>query len=101
MTDQELNEAVARKLGFEAKTLARCGALACEHELKTSIPDYSHSIAAAWDIVELPGIGSQSVHRTIYPQPSWEWSLFKDGKMYLAEAATAPLAICQAFLKLP
>lgn len=90
MTDSEINEAVARGLGTAPKKT--------DYDQRPS--DYCHSIKAAWEIVEQPGIGSQGVKRTIYPRPSWEWSLFKDGEMFMAEADTAPMAICLAFLKL-
>jgi len=69
-------------------------------KLGTEVKPYSTRIEAAWEIVEQPGIGSSCTKRTIYPRPSWEWMLFKDGQMFMTEADTAPMAICLAFLKL-
>ncbi len=95
MTDQEINEAVARKLGWKRKaeweydTLSSCSAP----------PDYCHSIQAAWEMVDkMP--------------PSWSLIRRDDGKFVCTFIGpkgldgggahnTAPMAICLAFLKLP
>ena len=111
MTNDEVNIAIARKLGWEwtGHKEPNCWMPPQEWKFKQTgifmvpmpLQNYCTDIAAAWEIVELPGIGSQCVKRTIYPQPSWEWMLFKDGYMVMAEADTAPMAICLAFLKFP
>lgn len=104
MTDQEINEAVARKLGWDKMH-------PCQRHLSKKVradfyiagppPDYCHSIEAAWEICDFV----KQVH------PEWQVSLFcvdKDWacifgtaeKHYAEYADTAPMAICLAFLKL-
>ena len=86
MTDTELNESVARKLGW------------LRTPLNEFVPDYCHSIAAAWEIVEKlrPNIVLYDLGR--------KWvvsrSCYEGIGETLGEAATAPMAICLAFLKL-
>ena len=92
MTDDldAINEAVARKMGLSF------------HRYDTwRIPDYSRSIAAAWEIVEKIGLAVFVVRRTY--KPHWECSIFVDStKMPIfGYGDAAPLAICKAFLKLP
>lgn len=102
MTDQELNEAVARKLGW--KYIGESGT---EHILaylrwqapdghKESIVDpYSTSIEAAWEIVEKlkqEGVVTLTVTGTMGCSCQFK------GEEFLAN--TAPRAICDAFLKL-
>ena len=91
MTNAEINEEVARKLGAMPK----------KDDYDQRPRDYCHSIAAAWEIVKQKELGWSLTKRTIYPQPSWEACIFKDGKMFMSEADTAPMAIALAFLKLP
>lgn len=105
MTDSEINEAVARKLGYGTPT-------------GNALPDYCHSIKAAWEIVDkFPVVNDFRFELRFY------WSGYKDGKGYGPEwmagwitghmrggdredsikafANTAPMAIALAFLKLP
>ena len=97
MTDQELNEAVARKLGYKPND----GQLIWENDehvtfLDCEMPPYCTDIKAAWEVLEKlndAGIG---------------WDLTFNNKQYrfntdfeLIDAPTAPRAICEAFLKLP
>lgn len=108
-TDQEINESVARGLGwvpplgkawkpkvgegqpFESIYWSRNGKFATER-----LPDYCHEIKAAWEIVEhcnmvtyiqRPSVGGKEWHVDI-------------GNCGWSEAGTAPMAICLAFLKL-
>lgn len=91
MTDQEINEAVARKLGDRIRHDEHC----------CPIPDYCHSIAAAWEIVEHTLMKyAFEIHSTPtnyiahFSGPTWK-------QLMTAEADAAPMAICLAFLKLP
>lgn len=88
MTNQEINEAVARKLG-----LVPTNGKAFQYD--TRIPNYTTSIAEAWEILT---------------EHCDEWHLDCRGtvtarlkKNYVeaeVTADTAPLAICLAFLRL-
>lgn len=98
MTDTEINEAVARKLGWVQKGSSWQSPVQQEKYPEWSnidLPDYCNEIAAVWEIL------------TDYCD---EWHLDCRGgvsarlqKNYVsgfAEADTAPMAICLAFLKL-
>lgn len=82
MTDAEINEAVARKLGIDLGNLKP--------------REYCHSIEAAFEILHKFKSWTIGKH--------WEGGfvcLLMDGsKPIKAEADTAPMAICLAFLKL-
>lgn len=91
MTDQELNEAVARKMGM-AEVIVK--------NQPTIVPDYCHDIKAAFEI-------DAWVKRE---HPDWQFSVYrvKDDfacvigtadKHYADYADTAPRAIVMAFLK--
>ena len=84
LTDLELNEAVARKLGLEIYP-------------QTFIPPYSTSMAAAWEILDHHGDWDMRRQNRGY----FKCILYLPSEEYEAEADTAPMAICQAFLKLP
>lgn len=96
MTDSEINEAVARKLGwtyFYSGAFSGWGKDALE-PTQAQPNDYCHSIARAWDIVEkMPTfvVAKLSSGWAANPQPP--------GFLYLTKADTAPMAICLAFLK--
>lgn len=97
MTDQELNEAVARKLGVPYKPcLPDChvGDMGeCDH---TS--NYCHSIEAAWEVVEY--MAEKHLVR-VGKQPVGLWFCTLDYEPNDKGAAdTAPMAICKSFLKL-
>lgn len=91
ISDSEINEAVARKLGLDPT-----------FNPKTKPNDYCHSIAAAWEVLgTLATKYVWSLHKmpiewmmefTPYPG-TWKQTIS-------AEADTAPMAICLAFLKL-
>lgn len=85
MTDQELNEQVARKLGK--------GHIQEGWEKVCIIPDYCHSIAAAWEIWDhFHEMATLTKHEG-------KWML-DYGRRFRIVADTAPKAICLAFLKL-
>lgn len=107
MTDQELNEAIARKLGW---TKHQDGQWNRSHELGGEVvmfgafPDYCGSIQAAWEIVEhvqkrwivhvMGGLNGKYWHCDMRDHPAVN-------KVYVSESAdTASRAICEAFLKL-
>lgn len=52
MTGQEINEAVARKLGWESYAGKKFWKRGEEIIEDVDLPNYCHSIAAAWEIVE-------------------------------------------------
>lgn len=108
MTDDEINSSVARKLGWELLETAEPD-LWKERKWKSPpiikdgyvqpIPDYCHSIQAAWAIIEW-AIHNQkafNLNVTSTMTPMWEAGFFSRGDV---QADTAPMAICLAFLKL-
>lgn len=112
MNDQEINEAVARKLGWTHRPIAMAGHPGFwtrgAYE-RSGIPDYCHSIAAAWEIVDSiyeevllekhidggPGGSGYTLYRCIFPEKR-----LKDYDFPYTERGPA-MAICLAFLKLP
>lgn len=99
MTDKEINEAVGRKLGLKQKAYYHTQDWFLPNGNQCGLPDYCHSISAAWEIVSLPGMASQCVG---YVTGKWEWMLYPtDNKgPFIGKADTAPMAIALAFLKL-
>lgn len=105
--DQELNEAVARKLGWHFAEDKVSGDHWHEpNEKQTggychdSVPNYSTDISAAWEIVEK--MSEEICFVLIRYQDGWLCDL---GHEYdepdISRADTVPMAICLAFLKLP
>jgi hypothetical protein len=100
MTDQEINEAVARKLGwkddFDLTNKVKCWTKS-EHKFETTyeLPDYCHDIAAAWEIME-----KLEVAVIAKLSKGWACNPNPPGFDFLVKADTAPMAICLAFLKL-
>lgn len=105
MTDIEINEQVARKLGwtdlFLSDNIGRmemAGKRKPTDEMNSTVPDYVHDIKAAWELTE------KIPHCTLYRGGDWwkcSW-LQTDGSNITAwiTADTALMAICLAFLKL-
>ena len=102
MNEREINEAVARKLGYNVQydgiywEAVPDDVMAELHPL----PDYCTQIAAAWEVVEkMSGdyeVTINAAHRKYWCHaagPTWKQAVH-------AEADTAPMAICLAFLKL-
>lgn len=98
MTDQDLNEQVARKLGTCLKHfLPTTGNEGNESHRHCDVPDYCHSIEAAWEILH-------EYRDFMIAQGTKGWTAsFGYGKenAVFASADTAPRAIVDAFLKLP
>lgn len=106
MTPQEINEAVARKLGWKDNYPV--------YQIKDpayrqilSPPDYCGDIRAAWEIVERIQLSEYLVKVIGKRQPEYtffacEIRTYKpEEKIIVMESAdTAPMAICLAFLKL-
>jgi hypothetical protein len=110
MTDQELNEAVARKLGWvklviphDAKHHTDFRWLGPDKKTHETFPlPYSTDIAAAWEIVEW---FQKSPDRRGWPvlnldDTGWIFQTVDSAIGVYAEANTAPRAICKAFLGL-
>ena len=109
MTDTELNEQVARKLGHEWPVVNPEHAPNCPFRKK----NYCTDIAAAWEIVEWLEANSMRIDLlNCYPawiaeHPNEKWKVFiaRFNVMHNPNmdvfADTAPMAICVAFLKLP
>lgn len=111
MTDQEINEAVARKLGW-VKTYGPVGievpgiertmatyfirptntGKGIGQEIIVDLPDYCHSIAAAFEI-----LGNQHF---MLRHDNKKWRCWLNHKKNDIAEDTAPMAICLAFLKL-
>lgn len=124
MTDQEKNEAIAKRLGWRKSTELENiwgKAWILEKKDKTpsicyALPDYLNDIMAAWEIVDkFPFIDDgkikdklafQLMRRSkneMIPEVNWEagWARYDDCMIVSAYADTASRAICEAFLKLP
>jgi hypothetical protein len=105
MTDAEINEAVAKRLGWTVKL--KCGPRGKDGMTKDEInyfplPDYCHSIQAVWEVVAsiLDKKWDFKLKWDIdYVSDRWAWFCVFAG--YKSQADTAPMAICLAFLKLP
>lgn len=102
-TDQEINEAVARKLGWVRLDGAPCWSdpygLSHGDDLGTGVPDYCHSIEAIWEVVLKFGLEDGAGNfelKTLGSDCHWYCELQGE----IGEADTAPMAICLAFLKL-
>lgn len=105
MTNQEINEAVARNLGWIVNEYswgfkwARDKSVQCADMMSDSPPDYCTSISAAWEIVEKISLGGRIGIHVMNKITSI--SLRTETGYYTSEAETTPMAICLAFLKLP
>lgn len=99
MTPQEINEAVSSKLGWD--NLMQDS----KNGNKRTSADYCHSIEVAWEIVWYLKNHGITIRKSD-PSTKWYCSIFDWGKTNQpndeveAEADTAPMAICLAFLKL-
>jgi len=110
MTDQEINEAVARKLGWTKKSFeGRKGFwFKPNYNLPNNIPYYCNSIEAAWEVVEWIRINfPEEILRLECVGNEWEFgpTMMCGDEEFISDttngrADTAPMAICLAFLKL-
>ena len=127
MTNQDINEAVARKLGWEwtGHKEPNCWMPPQEWKFKQTgifmvpmpLQNYCTSIAAAWEIPsKYPILPTKTTDGKEYSFCLMQWSSGwtaawvdlseavsgKYGReLYSAWADTAPMAVCWAFLKLP
>lgn len=113
MNEKEINEAVARKLGWEVNhdysRMATKSDIGKNIIIADAVPKYCHSIAAAWEIVEHVAKKNFTVDLSfedylgfkarvsIRSEDGGAWTYHARG----IKADTAPMAICLAFLKLP
>ena len=114
MTDQEINEAVARELGWKCdghprKCVDDAGSDFAYSYFQCSVcevtpwpecgphpvPDYCHSIAAAWEVVTKAEVFKLHFD---WRAEGLHWSCWYDNHLEVSD--TAPMAICLAFLKL-
>lgn len=106
MTDQELSEACARKLGWTYNPCSENDRLSTWTKpdgtyggFKVDCPAYSTSIEAAWKLFESKQFYNGGIAKNIWGK--WVCSWDRGGGDWITEAAdTAPRAICEAFLKL-
>lgn len=105
MHDQEINEAVARKLGWTEdiqKTQWYSPPINNRGYIIPEPPDFCHDIKAAWELVSV--FYRFGLSYCVHPinEPFWECS-WNDEKTETQSimADTVPMAICLAFLKLP
>lgn len=115
MTDQEINEVVARKRGWTQEEHykflppgVRCRCISGRHWYRKGpgiLPNYVRDIEAAWEIVDR--VSKTNVIRVLGGfGGSWSCDIGNhagaQSRVVVSESAdTAPLAICLAFLKLP
>lgn len=109
MTDHELNEAVARKLGWELErhpnAITPYWIRGQETVDLEDLPDYCHSIEAAWEVVEHLHKLEYHVELIAWPmetRKAYSCDITELGvdKHNFCETDTAPMAICLAYLKL-
>lgn len=103
MTDRDVNEAVARELGWKNPCLFQNDERHPVCECPFKIPDYCHSIEAAWELVTT-FLASRALGRfKLKKMTVTRWhATFDDSFIERAEsvADTVPRAICEAFLAL-
>ncbi len=105
MTDQEINEAVARKLGWgESGEEGRWVLPSQGVKWLIDPPDFCHSIEAAWEVVEsLHPQNGIALTQHLQPPYGWSctmWTAMTEEPDFTVRADTAPMAICLVFLKL-
>jgi hypothetical protein len=109
MTPEQINEAVAIRLGWEKVPVpgptpralwiqkGRYG----HGDGQYVVPDYSGDIKLAWEIVEHLR-AQQGYALNLKSFTNGVWIKINAGKIEVkADAETAPMALCLAFLKLP
>lgn len=107
LTETEIDEAVARKLGWkDSEFPVKKGWYKLEVQFgswaySTEFPPYSTQIQAAWEIVDWLTKHQPEYEFSVFRAVSWCCSIGKAGTVGQDYADTAPKAICLAFLKLP
>ncbi len=108
MTDQKINETLARKLGWHKGLLDPNSwgkpTDVPGHYLHQALPDYCHSIEAAWEIVnkiEKDKLGWNLSYDAAVRSYIFRYGPFSiQSNVHESRADTAPMAICKAFLAL-
>lgn len=108
MTDKNLNEQVARRLGWKDPSQPRCGGPREGHAhgdfyaCYEKCPDYCNSIGAAWEIVKFLRNKSMMVSMNLLEHCDLKITQY-DLSNVLADAweNSTPRALCLAFLRLP
>lgn len=106
MTDQEINEAVAKRLGWIKTDLTSVGlwkqpgSTDDQGVYLRDLPDFCNRIEAAWEMAEkIEWFCLEKNH------DGSGWSVYDmagtEEATLICESDTAPMAICLAFLKLP
>lgn len=108
MTNQEVNEAVARKLGWvqccNPKTMEHGKIVDCfgwskgGSHFHEPYPNYTGSIQAAWEIVE--SLNTDSIQICKDGKGVYSCAITGNNSVIAEYADTAQMAICLAFLKL-
>lgn len=105
MTDFEINQMVALRLGWKIKKWRGSGKywFAPGHDSPDIfLPKYCTDIKAAWEIVEklVNDHCTVSLNMTWrFGKPAYQGSIYVGGAGEISD--TAPMAICLAFLKIP
>lgn len=107
MTPEEINEAVARKLGWKSQCLFPESEGHHGFPCPFKTPDYATDIQAAWEIICELAKKEYEVSLRLRFMPHHQWMAEFDrfdidpGTPALdGESDSAPMAICLAFLKL-
>lgn len=101
LSNKEINEAVARKLGWEAPCKGHILSWYREGDDRIDIPNYCTDITAAWEIVE--NIKDRDIRfsiEIIAGQARCD-IVTMDEISIVGRAETPEMAICLAFFKLP
>lgn len=104
-TPQEINEAVARELGW-VRISDETRSFQWQKDAMNFLydaPDYCHSIAAAWEVVESLKDKYVTIEKGVLSpyMCSINWAEGEQTDFVIVEYAdTAPMAICLAYLKL-
>ena len=93
MNPQEINEAVAKKLGCKCNPR---GIGDGKYLCILCTTNYCGDIRAAWEILDQWN-GDWELHRQ---NGAFDFVLYRPSEQYDAQSDTAPQAICLAFLKL-
>lgn len=104
METDDINEAVARKLGWVQRGPLKHDplnvALERDGQVIDGLPHYATDIAAAWEIVE--HLRAERMQITLMAAfDGFACAIEPTERRVAYRADTAPLAICKAFLKLP
>lgn len=108
LSAREIDEAVARKLGWEKKERELSGfknvgplyVWVRPKDVRDKLPNYSTSIEEAWEILASLVEKGKCIQLNMSDKGVGCWIGNKHFREHFGEADTAPFAICLAFLKL-